>query len=474
MTAYLSPGQVIDGKYRIERVLGEGGMGVVYEAHHLRLDQRVAVKCLLPALVSETTLVARFEREARASARLKSRHVVKILDVGNEAATGAPYMVMELLVGHDLDAEARSLGGRIPPHMMIEWLIQAAGALEEAHAAGIVHRDIKPSNLFLHQDSGERILKVLDFGIAKAAGIMPGITYAGATAGIAGTPYYMSPEQITAGEVDGRADIWSLGVVAYEMLSGDVPFTAEVFTALAVMIVNETPVPLMERAPNVHPQLANIIGGAMRKRAANRIPSMKVLAEALASIDANAISLPATRMSLSSLSGVNHGASTSGAYPSMHSAPLILQPGSPPSAPLPSGKLPIHAVTATNASLSMLPKPRGRKIGLWAGGALAVSAIVIGSLTVGQRIRKTPVQAEAPRAPIVHSVEAPAVSTIPSAVSAPNPSLAPTAVTLVATASAATTTKPVFKPGVKVIAGVKTAPLTPLPAPTAPPKAPVL
>lgn len=279
----LGPGQTLDGKYQILRTLGEGGMGVVYEAHHLRLEQQVAVKCLLPALMDDRTLVARFEREARAAARLRSRHVVKILDVANEAASGMPYMVMELLHGHDLQAEAAACGGKVPLENLAEWICQVAGALAEAHDTGVVHRDLKPSNIFLCDEPNERIAKVLDFGIAKANAIVPGITYTTAGAGsVCGTPHYMSPEQITAAEVDGRSDVWALAVVTYEMLAGKVPFDAQSFTALAVKIVNEQPVHLSTIRPDLPPELCEAVMRGITKDLAVRHQTMREFAEALA------------------------------------------------------------------------------------------------------------------------------------------------------------------------------------------------
>lgn len=274
---------MLDGKYQILRTLGEGGMGVVFEAHHLRLEQQVAVKCLLPELVDDKTLVARFEREARAAARLRSRHVVKILDVANDATSGMPYMVMELLHGHDLQAEAAASGGKIAYESLVEWICQVAGALAEAHEMGVVHRDLKPSNIFLCDEPNERIAKVLDFGIAKANAIVPGITYTTAGAGsICGTPHYMSPEQITAAEVDGRSDVWALAVVAYEMLAGKVPFDAQSFTALAVKIVNEHPVHLSKLRPDLPVDLCDAIMRGIHKDVALRHQTMTEFASAIA------------------------------------------------------------------------------------------------------------------------------------------------------------------------------------------------
>jgi serine/threonine protein kinase len=272
-------GETWDGKYRIERVLGEGGMGIVFEARHLRLEQQVAIKCLLPALAHDQALVARFEREARAAARLRTRNVVKILDVETHA-TGVPYMVMEMMRGRDLDVESRELGGTIPAEQLIPWIVQVAGALYEAHGAGIVHRDIKPSNIFIAEEPGERVAKLLDFGIAKAAQIVPGITYTQVGA-ICGTPQYMSPEAVRDEALDGRTDQWALGILCYEMLSGRVPFDATAFTALAIQVVNTVPVPLQQLRPDLPADLCAVIMRAIEKRVEDRYADMAGFARGL-------------------------------------------------------------------------------------------------------------------------------------------------------------------------------------------------
>lgn len=276
------PGEIWDEKYRIERVLGEGGMGIVFEAYHLRLEQQVAIKCLLPHLAGDSMITARFEREARAAARLRSRHVVKILDVETHPS-GVPYMVMELMRGRDLQMEAEQSGGRLPFPLLCDWLVQACGALDEAHRAGIIHRDLKPSNIFLAEEPGERVAKVLDFGIAKSNAIVPGITYAsgGGHGAICGTPQYMSPEQIIDQEIDGRADLWAMGVIAYETLAGRPPFEAQTFTALAVKIANHPPQPLGELRPDLPPPLCAAIMRALSKAPGDRFADMRELAQAL-------------------------------------------------------------------------------------------------------------------------------------------------------------------------------------------------
>jgi len=230
-------GTVLDGKYQVGRLLGRGGMGVVMAAQHLLLDTEVALKFLT---TTEPELVARFSREARAAARIQSEHVARVLDVG-ALANGAPFMVMECLTGEDLSQILAR--GPLPPVEAVDYVLQACEAIAEAHALGIVHRDVKPANLFLTRRAhGRSMVKVLDFGISRGgARGMPTLT----GSGLLGSPQYMSPEQWTDSRaVDARSDLWSLGVVLYEMLAGRRPFDGESFPAIFTAIANDAPPPL--------------------------------------------------------------------------------------------------------------------------------------------------------------------------------------------------------------------------------------
>src|SRR5581483_11428814 len=207
--ALLPVGTILAGKYKIVRVLGRGGMGVVYEAWHQRLHQRVAIKMLLPDFTTDADLVGRFEREALAAAKLESPRVAKVLDV-DTTSDGLPYMVIEFLEGHDLEAELHDRG-QLPIAEAVAIIMEACVPIAEAHAKGIVHRDLKPSNLFIQEKDGERRLKLLDFGISKIS--EAGDVKITASFQSLGTPQYMSPEQVRhSKEIDGRTDIWSLGV----------------------------------------------------------------------------------------------------------------------------------------------------------------------------------------------------------------------------------------------------------------------
>lgn len=278
-----SVGEVLAGKYRVERILGQGGMGVVVQAMHLQLDERVAVKFLLPEYADHPEASARFLREARAAVKIKSEHVARVIDVGT-LESGAPYMVMEFLHGHDL-AQELDAKGSLPRERAVDYILQAGEAIAEAHAAGIVHRDLKPANLFLTQRAdGSKIVKVLDFGISKvtsptASGPDLSLTK---TSSLMGSPLYMSPEQMRSSrDVDTRTDIWSLGAILYETLTGRTPFVGESLPQVCTQILQDDPPALRDFKPELPAELERAVLKALEKDREKRYPSVAEFAFAL-------------------------------------------------------------------------------------------------------------------------------------------------------------------------------------------------
>ncbi len=283
--ACVQPGDVLAGKYVVEQVLGAGGMGVVVGAHHVQLDTKVAIKFLLPSMLANREAVARFAREARAAARITSEHVARILDVGT-LETGAPYMVMEHLEGGDLAAWLEQRGP-LPVEQAIEFVLQACVAVAEAHGLGIIHRDLKPANLFcVRRADGQLSVKVLDFGISKqtAGGrsSRPPPMSITKTSAVMGSPRYMSPEQMQSSKAaDAQSDIWALGIILYELLTGRVPFDGETATEIAVKVAMESPPPLSGLRPDVPLRLEAAISKCLEKDRRRRYANVAELALAL-------------------------------------------------------------------------------------------------------------------------------------------------------------------------------------------------
>ncbi|MDB4944324.1 MAG: hypothetical protein JWP97_3858 [Labilithrix sp.] len=277
----LSEGQTIAGKYLLVRRLGEGGMCVVYEAEHVNLRQNLALKVLRPELAGDKDCVTRFEREARAAAQLRSLNVAKVYDV-DYLPTGEPYITMELLVGHDLGHELHD-AGRLPIELAVDYVRQACTGIAEAHALGIVHRDLKPENLFL-TELGEltdrRLLKILDFGIAKSM-LPDSARRLTAPDAVFGTVDYMSPEQIrSASAVDHRSDLWSLGVILYELLTGQTPYKGDARSVIAQIVTDPVPSPSLI-VPSIPPSLADAVMRALEKDPARRFQSAEEMRDAL-------------------------------------------------------------------------------------------------------------------------------------------------------------------------------------------------
>ena len=395
-------GEILAGKYQVERILGVGGMGIVVAATHLGLGQLVALKFMLPTLVPKQEPTERFLREARVAVKLRSQHSARVLDVG-VLDSGAPYLVMELLEGHDL-ASLVTHGVRLPVEDAVEYMLQVCEAMGEAHQSGIVHRDLKPANLFLTTDAGGKpCVKVLDFGVSK---LMSADLQLTGTVQALGSPLYMSPEQMKAArDVDGRSDIWALGVVLFELLTGITPFHAESLPDLCLKVFSEPPIALTSLRPDAPAALMSVILGCLEKDRARRFQSMAALAAALAPFAPPRARIYAERVA--SIQGVALEMSRptdvlppeparyeARSAPSLYSSPAI-------------------AETAAIAQSLPLAPPSPSPSRRWAG-ALAAAVAIVAPIAVYLALRSPP-GAPVEASSIVTAVLAvPAVPAVPS------------------------------------------------------------
>jgi serine/threonine protein kinase len=386
----VSEGQILAGKYRVEKVLGSGGMGVVVAAWHLELEQRVAVKFLHPLAMERPDTAERFRREARSAAKIRSEHVARVIDVGIMEG-GLPYMVMEHLDGHDVSEEMQR--GLLSISNAIDFTLQAIEALAEAHAAGIVHRDLKPANLFLAmRPDGSRIVKVLDFGISKSLfGTSVAEMSLTRTAALIGSPLYMSPEQMrSAKDVDTRTDIWSLGVMLYEMITGRPPYTGDSIPALCASLLNDQPVPMQQLRAEVPPSLEDAVMRCLAKDRQQRFATVSELARALAPFGSSSSQVHVDRASrVQGVTDVTISAFSTGPLTDRSSMPAVSQPpapsvlvvtpiqGSPPT-PAPRGTIDSWGRTDGPAPIVPARSRTGLFIGLGVGflGLLSVAGFL--------------------------------------------------------------------------------------------------
>lgn len=453
--ARVAVGDILARKYRVERVLGQGNMGVVVAATHIDLGHPVALKMMLPDKEQTPELRERFLREARAAVRLKSQHVAKVLDVGTDE-NDMPYIAMEFLEGDDLLAILKK-NGPLPFEAAVEYILQTCEAVGEAHAAGIVHRDLKPANMFLTRDvSGAPCIKVLDFGISKVMGAELALTQ---EAQSLGSPLYMSPEALgSAKNVDHRTDIWALGVCLYQLVAGKTPFHAPNMGELCGRILAGSPTPISEYRQDAPPGFESAILRCLERDRDRRYEHAAAFAHALAPFAPQRARMYVER--IARVVGVDPAKLDTDLDPSDLQATMPLSArnrGSMASLPSAIGSSQ-PGLAMTNAAASSTNDAAGKKPGnplpLMVGSAVAV--VAIGGI-VFMQMSNAPTPASAPAAasspamattspplPAETAASAPAAApTISaSAVAAPAPTPAPPAP---ATAKATTTAKATVK-----------------------------
>jgi eukaryotic-like serine/threonine-protein kinase len=441
-------GDVLAGKYRVERVLGKGGMGVVVAAKHLQLGQRVAIKFLLENASAD--IVSRFIREARAAVRLRSEHAARVLDVG-DLPDGAPFMVMEYLEGNDLSHLVRSHGA-LPIADAVLYLLHACEAMAEAHSIGIIHRDLKPANLFLTRGAdASQTIKVLDFGISKTLSDEPDEMALTKSTSLLGSPLYMSPEQLrSAREVTVQSDIWSLGAILYQLLVGAVPFDTRTFSELIMMVNIQPPPPMATLREGIPPGLEAAALRCLEKSPGARFANVGELAWAIAEYgppEARASAEKSIRTLEAAGIQVERRTEKSGAQPAPPAPAPVPVPASASepatatastqqrSAPSTSSATLAGASTPVTAS----PRPRGPLV--MVGAAISV-ALVVTAVSLSRRSSSPAPEphsaspASAPASVIVESAPPPpplppptatasALAGQPSASAAPEPPLAP-------------------------------------------------
>ena len=470
MSRYPQPGTILLGKYRVLSLIGEGGMGAVLKARHIDLDEDVAIKCLLPHHLEREDIVRRFLREAKAAVKLKGKHVARVLDVGR-LETGVPYIVMEYLDGADLNAIVKHHGAQ-DPAVAVDLMLQACEAIAEAHSIGIIHRDIKASNFFVSQPENQAPhLKVLDFGIATAPEGTSDLTN---TQSVIGTPAYMAPEQMRSSKTsDARSDIWSLGVVLFELLEGSRPFRSDVYSELCLKVGMDPPLPITN--PNVPGELVKVVMRCLEKSVENRYQSIAELAFDLmpfasdpvfarayaeqcarllgrrsygAPAPAYSHTGPITPVSPDDLSDVRTqftpGTLTPANIAPQPSVPTLL--GRPTPVPSTAPKTPTSIQGSSGQLAEVAPRPRrGRGLVI---GVVAASMIAIGAVAMFAIDRDSSAASE-PAAAVTPAKPEPVLGAEPTDVASPTPT--EPVVTKTAPAPVVTKTEPAAKkpePGV--------------------------
>jgi serine/threonine-protein kinase len=432
----LAAGQIIEGKYRIVRVLGVGGMGSVYEGENTRIHRRVAIKVLHASVAQKGDFVQRFEREAQAAGRIGSQHIVEVLDLGN-LPSGDRFMVMEFLEGEPLTNRIKRKG-RLAPQECAFLAAQLLNGLAAAHQAGIIHRDLKPDNIFIVQRGGSDFVKIVDFGVSKFtnSGDDMSMTRTGA---VMGTPYYMSPEQARGQAIDHRSDVYSVGVVCYQALTGQLPFNAETFNELLFKIALETPEPIEKLLPNFDPALAAIIRRSMERDPSHRFQSAAEFGAALTAYAAGAVPSPGGYAAAFDprITGQNPQLAQSGGGPLAQSgAGALGQSG--------AGALGQSALNQSSMGQGLAvtaPQPKKGNVMVIAASLMAVLGAGGGVLayTVTKAPDSPPPQAVATAAPTAVATSAP--TDAPTS-SSPVPTSAPSATGAAASATASVSSSP--------------------------------
>jgi hypothetical protein len=414
-------GMILAGKYQVERVLGQGGMGCVVSAIHLQLQQRVAIKFLLPEALRIHEAVERFLREARAAVRLRSEHVGRVIDVG-QFDDGAPYMVMEFLEGMDL-SQYLHRQGVLPIAHAVDFVMQGCEAIAEAHSIGIVHRDLKPANLFLTRGpDGSPLVKVLDFGISKASQGDASFNLTRTTA-VMGSPGYMSPEQLrSAKDCDARTDVWALGVILFELTTGRTPFGGDSITELALKVAMD-PTPPMNLPAATGFEL--VVRKCLGKDVSERFQNVAELAAALVpygSAHAMETAMRIARVLQVSPSSLSFG------------QPQTMVMASGPLTPVPGvGGAPTTLQGAAGTYGPMdVPKKKSRTgviagvaIGVIAAGGIAIAVIASGDGNAEPKVESKPASGEPAKPPPPPPPPTTTASTQPPAVVTPDAGVAP-------------------------------------------------
>ncbi len=436
-------GMRIGGRYVVDRVLGAGGMGIVATARYPELQQKVAIKFLRPEYATNGILNARFVREARLAAKVKSEHFVRVFDIG-KLPTGVPYLVMELLSGRDLGDEL-AVNGRMTVQDAVEWLLQSIVGIAEIHALGIVHRDLKPSNLFIAEAAGKRMIKVLDFGISKENAKASDVPLT-STDNLLGTPQYMSPEQVRASkDVDARSDIWALGVILYELLTGKRPFVSDENATgeLFAKVLYIDPLPPREHRPDLPPELEAVILKCLARERGARYGDVVELAEALRPFASSSsiYRIDAARQALRERHSIVPPENEDGeeevariselptAASTPHARRDLADPGTP--------SAPVTAMTSSRGSTIREPKARGIMLAI---GLVAVAVIVGGGAFLASR--NTPPSVAAPAVSSGPALTTATPSEVPSSSMGAAVSPPPTGLTTREPATVATPTTP--------------------------------